>query len=673
MLFSDRGTPKVAIAGLGGVGKTQLVLELLHQIMDEHPDWSVVWVPATSKEALEQTYLKVAQEFGIAGFEGPNADVKSIVQGYLSGASAGRWLLVFDNADDIDMWLVKPPGKTRRLIDYLPKSNQGSIVFTTRDKKAAIALAGQNTMQLSEMDEAGSRELLRNHLVDTTLKTQEEEETMALLARLTYLPLAIVQAATYINANGIDLSDYLSLLDEQEEDVIELLSENFEDETRYTDVNDPVATTWLISFEHIRQRDPLADDYLCLMACVEPKDIPQALLPPGTSRKRETDALGALQAYSFITARRSSNSTLTIHRLVHLATRNWLRKEGMLFHWTHTTSTRLQDVLGNVDRSNRDQWKPYMSHIYHVIVSGYASEDNGCNLSKIYGHCLTFEGRYWEAEVFFERVAERDTRILGADHVTTLVSKSNIASSYCNQCEWKKAEALCNSIRDPITTNPFIDVVDKICFLRDLARARWYLDRRAEAAELYAQRLEMAKEALGDDHYVTLNCANDLAFAYEGQGRNAEAQRLDEHTIEVTKLRLGLNHLTTLFSMRRMTRWHLRNGRWEEAEKLITHVVEAQKANLGTHHPDTLSSTGELAKTWMGMGRREEALVMLQGCVDSLRQVMGPDYRYTVYWARVLAEWQEGDYSVTKVPKRAGAADEQEGSYFWLSFIKYFG
>ncbi|XTI82855.1 hypothetical protein V2W45_1338000 [Cenococcum geophilum] len=52
------------------------------------------------------------------------------------------------------------------------------------------------------------------------------------------------------------MSDYLSLLAEQEEEVIGLLSEEFED-GRYRNMKNSVATTWLISFGQIRQRDQL--------------------------------------------------------------------------------------------------------------------------------------------------------------------------------------------------------------------------------------------------------------------------------------------------------------------------------------------------------------------------------------------------------------------------------
>ena len=152
-----------------------------------------------------------------------------------------------------------------------------------------------------------------------------------MLSQLTYLPLAIVQAAAYINENAISLADYLSLLDEQEEEVIDLLSEDFEDDGRYQNINNPVATTWLISFDQLRRRDQLAADYLSFMACIEPKDIPLSpcLLPPGASRKKEIDAIGILTAYSFVN-KRAADECLDLHRLVHLATRNWLRKEELL-------------------------------------------------------------------------------------------------------------------------------------------------------------------------------------------------------------------------------------------------------------------------------------------------------------------------------------------------------
>ncbi len=150
---------------------------------------------------------------------------------------------------------------------------------------------------------------------------QNRPDITALLKELTCLPLAIVQAAAYINENGIAFADYLSLLTEQEEDVIDLLSEEFEDDGRYENTKNPVATTWLISFEQIRHRDALAANYLSFIACIDPKAIPQSLLPLGPSRKKEIEAIGTLNAYFFI-YKRHADRDLDLQRLVHLAARS---------------------------------------------------------------------------------------------------------------------------------------------------------------------------------------------------------------------------------------------------------------------------------------------------------------------------------------------------------------
>lgn len=152
-LFVGEQTTKVAITGLGGVGKTQLVLALVYRIRDKYKDCSIIWIPATNMESLHQAYLDVSRQLKIPGSDEDKADAKKFVQGYLSKETAGRWLLVFDNADNINMWITQSRPRSGRLIDYLPRSEQGCIVFTTRDRKTAVKLAQQNVVEVPEMDE----------------------------------------------------------------------------------------------------------------------------------------------------------------------------------------------------------------------------------------------------------------------------------------------------------------------------------------------------------------------------------------------------------------------------------------------------------------------------------------------------------------------------------------
>jgi len=63
-------------------------------------------------ESLHQSDLDAAQQLGIARAEDEKADVKELVQAYLSKESTGQWLLVFDNADDL--WIGRRSGEWGR-------------------------------------------------------------------------------------------------------------------------------------------------------------------------------------------------------------------------------------------------------------------------------------------------------------------------------------------------------------------------------------------------------------------------------------------------------------------------------------------------------------------------------------------------------------------------------
>jgi CO dehydrogenase nickel-insertion accessory protein CooC1 len=54
MIFVKNQPSKVAITGLGGVGKTQIALESAFQTRERYPECSIFWIPATNEESLQQ-------------------------------------------------------------------------------------------------------------------------------------------------------------------------------------------------------------------------------------------------------------------------------------------------------------------------------------------------------------------------------------------------------------------------------------------------------------------------------------------------------------------------------------------------------------------------------------------------------------------------------------------
>ena len=89
------------------------------------------------------------------------------------------------------------------------------------------------------------------------------------------------------------------------------------------------------------------------MACIDAKAVPQSILPPGPLRKKATEAIGTLIAYSFLTIQNTGQS-FDFHQLVHIATRNWLRANDSLIPWTIKILERVSKKLLEIEQTNRD-------------------------------------------------------------------------------------------------------------------------------------------------------------------------------------------------------------------------------------------------------------------------------------------------------------------------------
>jgi hypothetical protein len=193
----------------------------------------VFWVPAITQESFELAYREIGIRLRVPGITDDNANVNELVKYALSSGSLNDWLIIVDNADDPDVLLGATSSAPRsvRLCDYLPHSNRGRILFTTRSRKTARELTQGNVLELHEMSKAEARQLVSQHITSKAL-FDDERAIDELLERLTYLPLAIVQAVAFINKNDISVSMYVSLFQHTSTEN-ELFSEHFEDPSRY--------------------------------------------------------------------------------------------------------------------------------------------------------------------------------------------------------------------------------------------------------------------------------------------------------------------------------------------------------------------------------------------------------------------------------------------------------
>ncbi|KAK4696133.1 hypothetical protein P7C71_g1739, partial [Lecanoromycetidae sp. Uapishka_2] len=295
---------RVALVGLGGVGKSQLALEHAYRRREEDPQLSVFWVRASNASRFEQDFLQIGKFAKFLESNSLSQDPKETIKKWLDSENSGMWLLILDSADDSEIIFGARKANERMMLkglsEFLPQSTNGTIIFTTRNRKVGVKFATtEGIITMPNMEAVDAEKL---YMAQSGENTTDEDSVAELLARLEYLPLAITQAGSYISENTISTSDYLGMFNESESSRIELLSEEFEDAARDGGSVNPIATTYMISFEQINHSNALAADLLSYMACLDDQSVPKKLLNLPTSPVKATSALGLLKAYSLISA-----------------------------------------------------------------------------------------------------------------------------------------------------------------------------------------------------------------------------------------------------------------------------------------------------------------------------------------------------------------------------------
>ena len=617
----EGGWPRVVVlSGLGGVGKTSVAVEHAYR---HRGDLGVAWqLPAEDDTVLVSGFGELAAQLG-AGGKAAGGDPVAAVHSALA-AYPGQWLLIFDNA---------PRQESVRA--FLPPAGNGRVLITSQ---SAVWPRGQ-AVEVPVLGTEAAAELLVNRTGDP-----DREAAAALAAELGGLPLALEQAAAYIQTAGMTLAGYLTLFRDRRVDLLARGEAAGHPET--------VAETLGLALSRLEAEAPAAAGLLRLLACLAPEPVPLALLladaqaagaldpavaavlgPLLGDSVAARDAVAALRRFSLVTL--AGDGLVLVHRLVQAITLGQTPVD-LRQQWQQAAVALVEAVIP-ADTRLPASWPVCAVLLPHArAVLGPASGG-----SWRIAQYLGYSGQYLAArglaqEIAAARSADND---YGPEHPDTLTVRAGLA-------RWTGEAGDAAGARDQFAALlPICERVlgpehpDTLTVRVGLARWTGEAGDAAGARDQFAALLPICERVLGPEHPDTLTVRVGLARWTGEAGDAAGARDQFAALLPICERVLGPEHPDTLTVRVGLARWTGEAGDAAGARDQFAALLPICERVLGPDHPDTLTVRVGLAR-WTGeagdaAGARDQFAALLPIC----ERMLGPDHPDTLTTRAGLARW----------------------------------
>jgi transcriptional regulator with XRE-family HTH domain len=565
-ITANRGA--YALYGLGGVGKTQTVLEYIYRHALEYH--ALFWIEAETPEQVQLSLQRIADLLQLP-------DRASMDQQQMSEAihrwlaAHDQWLLIWDNLEDLEL-----PSR------LFPPGPQGTLLITTHHQALGTLAHGIDLGPL-EQEEAILLLLRRSKLLaPEATSTQVQQLALnkpadyaaaaELVALLGALPLALDQAGAYLEETGCTLADYLHLYEQQRAPLLNRRGSLGGSHPQ------SVSATLMHLQERVEQEQEGAADLLRVCAFLHAEAIPEELFAAGAAhlglalapRVRDPlqfDLLLAALRNLSLAQRQAETHTLSLHRLVQVVLREQMEPAEERF-WSERVIRVVNAAFPTGDIATWAECERFLAQalacVPLITTPGNHLPEAEELLAKV-SRYLVKRGRFVEAAPLVEQMIAHSEQQYGAAHpalITPLMIQAELA---------------------------------------------WQQGKYASAEELLWRVLAIEETHLEANHAQIAITLNYLAlFAWE-QGKYTQAETLGQQAQRVWERQTHSNHPEIAYPLTKLAKLYAEQGKRAQAEHSLQRVVPHREQRLDSSQPQTTRTLTTLAYLYEKQRKEEQA------------------------------------------------------------------
>jgi len=630
---TDGLVPTVAVTGLGGIGKTQLVVEFAHRFGASFRG-GVYWLNFAEPEQIP---AQLAQ-CGVPGYLHLGAGSRTLSLDERVELVRAAWqlpqprLLVFDNCEDPAL-----------LLAWRPTTGGCRVVLTSRRADWDEALAVR-TVPLTVLGREESIVLVRSRLDSAPAGGSGADAATLddIAAELGDLPLALHLAGSVLARyrHVLAPADYLHQL-RSGAGVPDLSGSTGVSPTGHVA---GLAPTFALSFDRLVVGDPIdrrARRALWGVAHWAPGiPIPRMLLHRLALPDEETATLvDAEEALVRLTdlglLEPTAGGALRMHRLLAA----WVRQHAPAdaIAWAEQA---LIDVLAPLlQRQVVDELPALAPHLTQcVAMAGRRQDQRTAKLNYLLGQYLHTTGDYASARRALDRACATAEATLGPldPLVAAILNQIGMLLTFQGAAaEARQYVERALAIRETILAPNHPDTAWSAESLGVLLAAA----RQETAAQAQFERaLKIRETALGPDHPDTALVRINLAVLLRGLGQTANARVQLEHALGTCIRTLGEQHPRTARCLNTLGDLLLEAGDVQTAMPLLERALSVNRRTLGDKHPITAWSMASIGAARRQQGDHQAARDAFACALAVRTMALGEQHPLTIQSHLLLSE-----------------------------------